>query len=594
MAPTKRNVLIACLVLLAAIAAIYLQTGSFDFLVYDDDDYVYNNPAVRNGLSPAGVAWAFTRAHAANYHPLTWISHMADCSLFGLAPGPAHLVNVLLHGGNALLLFLLLFRCTGSFWPALLAVVLFALHPLRVEVVAWVAERKELLANLFGLLAMLGYGQWVRHGGGRWYLAAVFFFALGLLAKPVLVSLPLLLLLLDHWPLARPAGGRVAVQRLVEKWPFFLLSAVSCLITLFAQNAGGAVQSLDQYPVAVRLGNAVVVVLAYLGKFFWPAGLAVIYPHPGQVPPLWLLLLSAAVLAAITVAALVARRRLPFVAVGWFWYLLSLLPVIGIVQVGYQAMADRYTYLPMIGIAVALAWALAEIPTFGRRAVAAAVVCLIPLLATLSWLQTGHWRDSFTLFNRALAVTADNFVAHNHLGIAWMEEGEYDKAEAQFRAGLAIKDDDFGAWNNLGVLALRRGDGSGAEEHCRRALAINPRFAAAHNNLGLALYLQGRYPEAAASFQTSLQLEPEDAATLDNLGGAYLAMGRNAEAAASFEQAIRIDHNFAGAWYDLGEALLQQGDRARARVMFETALEKDSSFTPARAALNKHFPEAAR
>ncbi len=571
---------IVVLLLLAAVAAVYGRTVGFGFTVYDDDEYVYANPLVKNGLTADGIVRAFTEERAANWHPVTWLSHMLDVSLFGIEPGPHHLVNVLFHGANAVLVLLLLAARADPLIPAALVAFLFAIHPLHVESVAWIAERKDLLSAFFGLLAIGAYGRGVRRGRPVCW-PALFWYALSLAAKPMLVTLPLLLVVLDYWPLDRRGeDGSFPVRALlVEKWPFFLLAAGEAAVTLWAQAQGGAIQSLASYPLSVRLLNLPTAYLFYLGKMVWPAGLAVIYPHPGTALPVWKAVGSAIVLGAITVAAWRWRRAAPYLAAGWAWYVIALVPVIGLVQVGYQAVADRYSYLPLLGPFVILAWGghgLAARYRLQKPAAAAAVGVLVAL-AVVAWRQVGYWRDSFSLFNRALAVTERNFVAENHLGLAWLEQGDLGRAASRFRRALAIKADHFGAWNNLGIVMLRRQRWQEAERFFRRALAIRPTFRAARTNLALALYFQHRRQEAADLLEESLRQKPDDPVVLDNLGNVLLDLGRIDEAIDCFQRSVAVDPGFAAAYADLARAYARKGDRQRATTFARRALELDPS-----------------
>jgi hypothetical protein len=444
----------------------------FEFVDYDDNLYVTANPHVQEGLTRAGVRWAFTTFAAANWHPLTWISLMLDWSIGGPGPRIFHLTNLILHLANVLLLFFILDRMTGRRRPSAVTAVLFAIHPLHVESVAWIAERKDVLSTLFMLLTLMAYAGFVERPGLVRRLAVVLLFALGLLAKPMLVTLPVLLLMLDAWPLRRKEPWRHLV---LEKAPLLALSIATGALTLVAQRQGGTVGSLAGYPLGVRVANAVVATATYLGKAIWPTRLAAFYPHPGASLAAWKVAGSALVLVTLTLWTIQVRRSRPYLLFGWAWYLVTLAPVVGIVQVGWQARADRYTYIPLIGIFLGVAWAVsdrfAERPAlFGSLASAVLVMLGIGAFA-----QAGYWRDSETLFRHALAVTDNNSVAHN----------------------------------NLGTALLRRGLPSQAEEHFAEAVRIDPSFADAHSNLGVALGRQGMIDEAILEFQRALDLEPD-------------------------------------------------------------------------------------
>ncbi len=427
---------IVSVVLIMATLAVYWQVQNHEFVNYDDDLYVTDNPHVKAGLTREGAIWAFVATHAGNWHPLTWLSHMLDCEVYGVNPWGHHLTNLLLHIGNTILLFLLFRHVTGAVWRSTLVAALFALHPLHVESVAWVSERKDVLSTLFWLSTMWTYLRHVESPGFRWYLLALLSFALGLMAKPMLVTLPFVLLLIDYWPLGRlqfgqsnrthesmtPGLQRSSVSSLIfEKVPFFAISAVSSTVTYIVQLSAGAMPSQDVLPLQVRTANALVSYISYIGKMIWPHHLAVSYPHPGSNLPLWQI--AGASLLLVFISALVIRGagRFPYLVVGWLWYLGTLVPVIGLVQVGSQAMADRYTYVPLIGLFVIIVWGAPNLVRRWRHGrfllVSSSGVLLLTLMAC-TWLQTSYWKDSFTLFQRTLDVTADNWRAHNGLGLA--------------------------------------------------------------------------------------------------------------------------------------------------------------------------------
>jgi len=485
------------------------------FVNYDDPDYVYENPAVLAGLTAEGARWAFTTGHAANWHPLTWLSHMADIELFGLRPWGHHLGSVLLHAINSALLLLALHAMTGSLWRSAFAAAVFALHPLRVESVAWVSERKDGLSGLFFMLTLLAYLQHVRRPRPLSLAGVSVLFALGLMAKPMLVTLPFVLLLLDVWPLGRMTSLRVVPRLVIEKAPLFALAVASSVLTFFAQRAGGSVERIEVLPMAERLANAVTAYATYLAKMLWPAGLSFFYPYPASVEAA-LLAISLVVLAAVSVTCLLTFRRFPYLAVGWFWYLGTLVPVIGIVQVGFQSMADRYTYIPLVGIFMALAWGMADLAgrvRYGRQVLLAGLTVVLIVLAGLTRVQAGYWKDSATLFSRALAVTRDNFIAHTNLAAALFEKG----------------------------------DNQAAMDHAREALRIKPTYVPAMSNLGLGLMRQHRYAEAAGLFRQALAYDPDNVPARLNLGAALVSMGRAGEAASAVREILRRDPAHAGA-----------------------------------------------
>jgi hypothetical protein len=487
-APPSR--LVISLLLAAATIAVYAQVIGFEFVHYDDDVYVIANPHVQEGLTVAGIRWAFTTFAAANWHPLTWISLMLDRSIGGAGPWVFHLTNLILHVANTLLLFFVLDRMVGRRRPCAITAALFAIHPLHVESVAWIAERKDVLSTLFLLLTLVAYAGFVERPGPFRRLAVVLLFAFGLMAKPMLVTLPLLLLMLDAWPLRRADPWP---RLLLEKAPLLALSIASAAVTLAAQGKGGTIGSMATYPLEVRAANAIVATATYLGKAIWPTGLAVFYPHPGVSLTAWKVAGSALVLAGLTAWTIRLRRSHPCLLFGWAWYLVTLAPVVGIVQVGWQARADRYTYIPLIGIFLGVVLAVSD--RFAHRP------ALLTRLASATLLtfgigalvQVGYWRDSETLFRRAIAVTENNPVGHNGLGLALLRRGLVPQAEAHFA----------------------------------EALRIDPAFVDAHSNLGVALGREGRMDEAILQFQRALDLNPGHRDARSNLERAE-AMRRHA------------------------------------------------------------------
>lgn len=581
---------VVSVVLAVATLVVYLPVRHHGFVAYDDADYVTDNAHVQAGLTWTGVKWAFTTGHASNWHPLTWISHMLDAQLFGKGAAGPHATNVLFHLANTLLLFAVLCRyATGAMWRSACVAALFALHPLHVESVAWVAERKDVLSAFFFLLTLWAYANYAAPDlgdssrGMRWYGVALVLFALGLMSKPMLVTLPCVLLLLDRWPLGRIDGqatrqapGRIAAL-IWEKIPFVLISALSCGITYSVQQHGGAVRSLESFSLAERLGNALVSYSRYLAKMLWPADLAVFYPHPGRWP-VGELVAAALVVTGGCVIAIIMARRAPFVAVGWFWFLGMLVPTIGLVQVGNQSMADRYTYLPSIGLFVAVAWAAAVAVTRWRipRTIgfaAGAAVAGACAFATNRQLQ--HWKNSESLFVRALAVTERNFVAHNGLGYALLGRGRFDEAVAQFRRAVAIHPRFAEAHTNLGSALLQKGDANGAVASFEKALSVLPNFALAHYNLGTLLLQLGRLDEAIVELEKAVALRKDDAIAQVNLGNAFLQRGRLDNAAARYREALNLQPRYADAHNNLGHVALQTGRLDDAIGHFEKAVEID-------------------
>ena len=502
---------VAALLFFATLSVFTPALGNGFIDVYDDGPYVLGNEMVRRGLTPSGVAWAFRSFELHNWHPLTWLSHMADVDLFGIAPAGHHLTSVLLHSANAALA-VLLFASLGA-GPALAGILaaLFALHPLRVQSVAWVAERKDVLAAFFGLLALLAYLRHARRGGAGALALALFAFALGLLSKPSLVPLPIVLLLLDYWPLGRlgPRERRGAIR---EKIPFALLSAASAAVTLAAQWSTGAVVAGSEIPFAIRLGNAAVSVWAYLAKLVWPAGLAVYYPHPGSSLSVPLAVAAGVALVGATSGVLAASRRAPWLAVGWLWYLALLLPVLGVVQVGRQAMADRYTYLPTLGILLAAGFTAAEVarraPALASWALSGAGVAAAALLAVATRGEIRMWKDSATLFGRAMAVTERNSVAANALGVLEAREGRVITAVALYEQAVSFDPRSGTAQQNLAAALLALDRDVEAWPHALEAVQLEPRNPQARLVLGMALESVGRAAEAESEYQAALAIEP--------------------------------------------------------------------------------------
>jgi hypothetical protein len=454
--------------LLLTLAA-YSRAIHFDFTYYDDPDYVTNNPYVLGGLTWDGLVWAFTSFHTANWSPLTWLSHMADCQMFGMRSGWHHATSVLLHTAAALLLFAAVKRLTGARWPSAFVAFVFALHPLHVESVAWVAERKDVLCAAFWFLGLFCYAGYVERPGAAPYLLVLAAFCLGLLAKPMIVTFPFVLLLLDVWPLRR-----LSIAAVREKIPFFVVALAGAVVTFLAQQAGHAVRSLSAIPFGMRVANAVVAYAVYLARMFWPANLAVFYPYPSHLPA-WQIAASGAVLTCVTAVAIRLRRSQPYLLVGWLWYLGTLVPVIGLLQVGLQASADRYTYVPMVGIAIMLAWGMADFLSARLRArpvivSAAAAVCSACFV--LTFIQSRYWQNSETLFSHAIASTANNALAHNILAVCYLAQRRDQEAIAHLHEALRIEPDYGPAHANLAVALRRTGNLVESERESQLSLSL--------------------------------------------------------------------------------------------------------------------------
>lgn len=571
-----RDLAIAAL-LVALTCAVYAPVREFPFQNYDDPEYVSENPYVVRGLTWDGVRWAFTSVHHASWHPLTGVSHMLDVSLFGLDAGAHLLVNVALHATAAVLLFVALRRLTGAVWaPAFVAAIL-ALHPLRVESVAWVSERKDVLSACAWMLALWAYAAWVARPTRAGWAAVVATFALGLLAKPMVITLPFVLLLLDVWPLRRWRIGRdrpAALGALVrEKLALFVLAAIAGVVTYATQAGVGAVADLDAVPLGLRIANAVVSYVRYLGQMIWPVGLAVFYP----LLPLSTATVAASTLFLAVVSALVVRAapRRPYLLVGWLWYLGTLLPVIGLVKQGDQAMADRFTYLPSIGIGIMIAWGAAELAAASRtarRLLPAAAVAALVACAVVSRAQLAHWGSSERLFAHALAVTRDNYVAHTNLGIALERTNRIDEARAHYEAAVRLKPGYAKAQLNIGRMLAASGQREAAAEHYRAAMRIDPRYPAPHFNLGVLYAADGRLDDAIASYEAALRLDPAYARAHNNLGMALGMRGRHTEAIGELETALRLDPSLTPARNNLAVALEEVGRGDEAIALYVTSL----------------------
>lgn len=619
--PPLLTVLLCCLLVLAAIL-VFRQVGEFDFINYDDGIYVTENRHVSSGLTYENISWALTATHAHNWHPLTWLSHMIDVEFFGLQAGMHHLVNVLFHIMNSILLFLLLKRTTGTLWRSFFVAALFALHPLHVESVAWVSERKDVLSTFFLMLTFLSYDSYASMPCIRRYIPVVLFFTLGLMAKPMLVTAPFILLLLDYWPLKRLRTGAPSLSEnrettrsftflLLEKVPLFFLAALSSMITYLVQDRTGAVINTELVPLALRIQNALVSYVAYMGKMFWPLHLAIHYPYQDHIPG-WQVAGGACIIAVITIFVIYMAKRKPFLPVGWFWYLGTLVPVIGLVQVGGQAMADRYTYVPLIGLLIMITWG---IPTlflqgrYGRPVCISAAVIVLILMSWVSYRQVGYWQNSVTLFQHSLEVAPGDYLSENNLGVGLAMEGRIDEAEKHFREAIrlnpnygnpffclgvvmqsrgkikeakayfrqALKRDPTmaEAYNILGTISAAEEDLQSAESLYRRSIEIQPELADAHDNLGIALAGQGRIDEALKHFRQAVTLAPDNASFRNNLETALIEAGKIDDVIAMVLQELDQDPDDAGCYHKLGMLYTKKGDAQKASLCFQKAITLD-------------------
>jgi len=661
--PGKYKITFAAALLTVSTIGVYWQVHNCDFVNYDDNVYVTENPNVESGVSVENIGWAFTTGSLRNWHPVTWLSLMLDYQLFGLKPGAFHITNLFFHTACGLLLFLALNQMTGTIWRSGFVAALFALHPIHVESVAWIAERKDVLSTFFMMLTLLAYVNYAKRPGVTRYLAVAAAFILGLLSKAMLVTLPFVLLLLDYWPLERfqisKTKGTKKTQKAVspkstykqatffalvkEKVPLFMLSAVFSIITYVIQQEGGTMRSLEMIPLESRIANALVSYISYIQKMTAPIRLAVLYPHPGSKLPLAYALIAALALLVITIAVIRYRRRRPYLAVGWLWYIGTLVPVIGLVQVGGQAMADRYSYVPLTGLFIIIAWGAPEVLSRWRHRnifLASAGCLIISVLAGLTALQVQHWKNSITLFEHAIAVTNDNYTAHNNLATALDDDGQsqaavthylkalainqnyikarynlgnafmhldkIDEAVVHWREVLRLDGDHIGAHNNIAVVMSQQGKFQEAAEHYRHILRLMPGDATAEKNLAGAIENQenmeealkhyeranslaqsGQFEEAVRFYSQALEINPNFVMAHNNLGNVYLLQGEFDKSLEHYSRAIEIAPDFAESHYNLGVLFQKQGKTEQAAAEYRRALEKDPGHQKARKGLDE-------
>jgi protein O-mannosyl-transferase len=665
--------------LVLATMALYWPATWCDFVNFDDDLYLTANVQVQKGLTWEGVKWACLNPVCWNWHPLTVWSHMLARQLFGWKPWGHHLANVILHAVNTGLVFLLLRRVTGALWRSALVAALFGWHPLHVESVAWVAERKDVLSGLFGLLALMAYARYAEGrrerisrqfdalcgaesqvgpltpvlspsegerencqqpkpeagglgsvAGGRWfllnlppagfYLLSLFLLGLGLMSKPMLVTWPCLMLLLDYWPLGRMQNAECRMQKLeasdthyaprntsrvsrttlqpllMEKIPFFVVAALASVVTFVVQRRGGILLSAETPPLGARVGNALISYGRYLGKLFWTADLAVFYPHPGYWP-LGKVLLAGALLLCISVLVWAERRRYPYLLVGWLWYCGTLVPVSQIVQTANMAMADRWTYLPSLGVLVLVVWGGRELTRGWRyqaQALSVAGSAVVVVCLALTRQQIDYWKDSETLFRHALKVTEYNWFVHNHLGAAFYKKGQTDEAIRQYREALRLNPDFAQAHNNLGMALSSIGHLDEAIRQYREALRLKADYAEAHNNLGIVFYLQSRTDEAIREFKEAIGLKPDLAEAHYNLGAALDQKGQMDEASREYQETVRLQPDYANAHYHLGVALGQKGQAGEAIRHYQEAIRLQPDYADAHRSLGIVFYQQSR
>ncbi len=577
-----------CLLLILTTVGVYGGVRSHEFINLDDTDYVTGNPHVRFGITTHGIVWAFTTFHAANWHPLTWLSHMLDVEFSGLNPGAHHLTNVFFHIVNTLLLFLVFQRMTTNIWRSGFVAALFALHPLHVESVAWVSERKDVLSTFFWMLTLWGYFLYVKRPTTSRYLTVLLFFILGLMAKPMLVTLPFVLLLLDYWPLRRfPLGEsskfcnimshrHIAYKMFSEKVPLIMLSTASCVVTYFAQKGSGAISSLERVPLDLRVANALVSYIRYIVKTILPHRLALLYPLPLSIP-WWETLGALIILIVTTVFAFRVVKRHPYITVGWIWFLGTLIPVIGLVQVGIQAMADRYTYVPLIGLFIAATWGFHEVLSkfrYGKLATAAVAGCFLVNVMAATWFQVHRWVDSITLFRHALAVTKDNFGLKNNLGDAYLRRGRIQEAIEQFQDAIRIKPDFGLARDNLATALTVKEKFQGNIPTLLKNLESSPNDFMLHFRLGNLYDLDGDLTKAIHHYQKALSIQPEYVPLLNDLGIAYAKTGAYVKSLYVFEKALTFDPDNNETHYTIACIYARQTKPEDAVVWLQKAIQK--------------------
>jgi tetratricopeptide (TPR) repeat protein len=615
----KYKQLFVILGLAIAVFAVFCQVRSFEFVRYDDDRYVSNNNHILSGLKLRNIAWVFTSEHCDNWHPLTGISHILDCELFGSDAGRHHLVNMIFHIVNTVLIFVVFRRLTSAFWQSAFIAAVFGLHPAHVESVAWISERKDVLSTMFWLLTMAAYFHYIKHATISRYLLTLAIFVMGLMSKPMLVTLPFVLLLLDYWPLNRlEAKNKGQIYRLVrEKIPFFVFSAVSCVITVVVQSKVGALKNIEQFSLSTRVYNAIVSYVRYIDKMVWPVDLAVFYPYQ-SVSPLQVLA-SLVLLVVVTVLVVRASGRHKYLFTGWFWYLGTLVPVIGLVQVGNQSMADRYTYVPYIGLFIIVAWGANDLTDklkYRKIVLGALSSAIVLILAVLTWFQVSYWHDSISLFTHAIDVTSGNYLAYNNRGVAYNAAGMFDLAISDYDKVLEIKPKYIEAYNNRGIAYEGKGEYGRAISDFNRALGMNSEYAEAYYNRGnlyakskveanLAIsdysraieikqdfadaYVnrgnvyrdRGQFDLAISDYNKALAMNPGEADVYNNRGNAYEGKGQLDNAISDYDRALEINPKYDEAYYNRATVYQRKGKYDAAVRDYDKALEIDPKYSQA-------------
>jgi tetratricopeptide (TPR) repeat protein len=568
--PKKRNVILICTALAVITLAVYMQTCNHQFLSFDDEDYVTNNTHVSSGITGRNIMWAFTSVEAANWHPITWLSHMLDVELYGMNPQGHHLTSVIIHTVSSMFLLLFLFRYTGSLWKSSFVAFLFALHPLHVESVAWVAERKEVLSAFFWFLTIFLYSEYVVKKKFILYILAFSAFILGLMSKPMIVTLPIVMLLMDFWPFDRyrheeqEHGPNLFIGRasalIKEKIPFFVCSLLTAVVTIYAQNKGDSIRKLNDIPFGLRIENALISYGKYIVKTLWPHDLAVLYPLSSFIP-LWQVIISLIALILLTLSAFWFRSRHPYLLVGWFWFIVTLLPVIGLIQVGNQSMADRYSYIPLIGLFIMASWGITDLAKnlkHRERVLTLLAGTVIITSAALTWQQLGYWRDNISLYRHTVQVTTGNYFIHNNLGLALASKGNLDEAVQEYVEALQMNPNYAYAHNNLGIAYVNKGNLDKAIQEYKDAIRINPYYVEAHNNLGIVLGNKGKLDGAIQEFQKAISTNPNCIDAHNNLGVVLANKGNLDQAVHEFKEALRINPNYMKAYNNLEIALAQK------------------------------------
>ena len=588
------------LFLILAIVGIYLQVGNFDFVNWDDGLYLTENAHVQKGLSVEGVIWAFTTSHAGNWHPLTWLSHMLDFELYGLNPAGHHYTNIAFHIANTLLLFFILSRMTGALWKSAFVAALFAVHPLHVESVAWISERKDVLSTFLGLLMIGAYYHYIKAPHFKNYLLVIIFFSLGLLAKPMIVTFPFILLLLDFWPLKRfhnKADNLLQSERIthlgikgnfpliIEKIPLFILSIASCILTFMVQKSGGAVVPLKVLPLKTRIANALSSYVSYILKAIWPHKLAYYYPYPINTFSMWQICGTILLIISIIIGTMYLSRKYPYMLVGLFWYIGSLVPVIGLVQITNQAMADRYTYISLIGFFIIVVWGVPDILKtwqYRKRFLCVSGAIILSLLISRAFFQTRHWKNSITLFENGVNVTTENnFHALNNLATALVDKGRYDEAFLYMSRALKMDPQRKDVRMNYANLLFLKGKPDNAISQYREMLQVDSDNADAHYNLACVLSSQNKLNEAVTHYNETLRIDPEYAKAHYNLGGICLNQGKIAEAFMHYAEVTKIKPDYVQAYNKLGLILFRQGKFYKAKVLLSKAIQIDPNYSEA-------------